>query len=188
MTVAAADARREAVVVAAGVGVFIALAVILTLMGQPAHNPSGPTAVWGDLEHSRHLLDWYTLSHIVHGFIFYLVLWLFFRDWPLENRALAALVLEAAWEVIENTPWVINRYRDVTVSGDYVGDTVINSLVDLLAMLVGFWIASRIPVWLTVALAVAAELAALVAVRDNLTLNVLMLLWPVEAIRVWQAG
>ncbi|HET7716151.1 MAG TPA: DUF2585 family protein [Bauldia sp.] len=179
---------RDARIVAAGIAIFVLQAAILWWMGQPAINPGGNIDVWGNLEHSRHVLDWYTPSHLVHGFIFYGALWLVARHWSIDQRGLAALAIEAAWEVIENTPWVIGRYRDVTVSGDYVGDTIINSVFDLWAMLVGFWLASRLPVWLTIALAVALELGALIAVRDNLALNILMLLWPIDAIRVWQAA
>ena len=126
-----------------------------------ASRQSTPTATSTSgaiLAHSRHILDWYTPSHIVHGFLFYGALWVVARGWTVDQRGIAALVIETAWEVIENTPWVINRYRDVTVSGDYVGDTVINSVFDLWAMLVGFWLASRLPIWLTVALAIALEL------------------------------
>lgn len=185
----AAGARRDTIIVVAGLAIFALQAAILSWMGQPALSPAGGAPVWGvGGETSRHLLDWYTPSHIVHGFIFYGVLWLFAPQWTIDQRGLAALAIEAAWEVIENTPWVIDRYRDVTVSRDYVGDTVINSVFDTWAMLVGFWLASRLPVWLTVALAIALEVGALIAVRDNLTLNILMLLWPVETIRVWQAG
>jgi hypothetical protein len=181
--------RRDTIIVVAGLAIFALQAAILAWMGQPATSPAGGAIVWGDGgETSRHLADWYTPSHVIHGFIFYGVLWLFARHWSIDQRGLVALAIEAVWEVIENTPWVIDRYRDVTVSRDYIGDTVINSVFDTWAMLVGFYLASKLPVWLTVALAIALELGALVAVRDNLTLNVLMLFWPIESIRVWQAG
>jgi len=181
--------RRDATIVVAGLAIFALQAGILLWMGQPAISPSGAIVIWGEGgETSRQLIDWYTPSHIVHGFLFYGALWIVARRWTIGQRGIVALVVEAAWEVVENTPWVIDRYRDVTVSGDYVGDTVINSVFDLWAMLVGFWLASRLPIWLTVALAIALELGALIAVRDNLTLNILMLLYPVEAIRLWQAG
>jgi Protein of unknown function (DUF2585) len=182
------DGNREAAVVVAGLGIFAAQALILTLMGQPATSPDGAIRLWGGDSYSLHVFDWYTASHIVHGFLFYGALWLVVPRWRPGRRALLALLIEAAWEVIENTPWVIDRYRDVTVSGDYVGDTVLNSVFDLWAMLVGFWFAARLPVWLSVAIVIALEVAALIVIRDNLTLNVLMLLYPVEAIRIWQAG
>ncbi len=188
MSTATPDWRRDAAIVVAGLAIFALQAAILGAMGQPAINPDGNIDVWGPLENSRHVFDWYTPSHIIHGFIFYGVLWLLLPRWSIDRRGLVALLIEAVWEVVENTPWVIDRYRDVTVSGNYIGDTVINSVFDLWAMLVGFWLASKLPVWLTVALAIALEIVALIAVRDNLTLNVLMLLYPVEAIKVWQGG
>ena len=182
-------ARRDATMVLAGLAILALQAGLLLWMGQPAVNPDGGGGIWGEgASTSRQLFDWYSGSHIVHGFLFYWLTWLVLRRWSVDGRGLVAMVIEATWEVVENTPWVIDRYRDVTVSGDYVGDTVINSVFDLWAMLVGFWLAAKLPVWLTVALAIALELGALIAIRDNLTLNVLMLLWPVDAIRVWQAG
>jgi hypothetical protein len=139
-------------------------------------------------ENSQHLSDWYSLSHIIHGLIFYLAAHWLFPRWSFGDRLALATFVEAFWEVIENTPWIIERYRAGTVSLDYFGDSVINSLSDVLMMMLGFWLAVRMPVSRSIALAVALELIALVAIRDNLTLNVLMLLWPVEAIRDWQAG
>ena len=103
-------------------------------------------------------------------------------------RALVALAVEAGWEILENTPWIIDRYRDVTVSGDYVGDTILNSMSDILAMLVGFFLAARLPVWMTVVIAIVMELVAAWVIRDNLTLNVIMLIYPLDGILAWQQG
>jgi hypothetical protein len=134
------------------------------------------------------LADWYSPSHIVHGLIFYGLLWLAFRRWPVERRLLLAVVIETAWEVVENTPLVIDRYREATVALGYTGDSVLNPISDIAMMALGFVIARRLPLWASVALALALELAALVVIRDNLTLNVIMLLAPNDAIRAWQAG
>jgi hypothetical protein len=110
------------------------------------------------------------------------------RRTPLGRRLVVATIIEAAWEVIENTDAIINRYREATISLDYYGDSVINSVMDILAMLVGFWLASRLPVWLSLVIVVALELIVGTLVRDNLTLNVIMLLYPLDAIRDWQAS
>ena len=137
---------------------------------------------------SQMLVDWYSLSHVVHGLIFYAALWLLARRWPVERRFLAALIVEAGWEVIENTQFVIDRYRETTAALGYNGDSVINSVSDILMMGIGFFAARRLPVWASIALAVALEVIPLFIIRDNLTLNVWMLLWPTDAVGAWQAG
>ena len=103
-------------------------------------------------------------------------------------RFVLAVVLEAAWEVLENTPMVINRYRAATISLDYFGDSVINSMSDIVAMMVGFWIAYRMPVLLTLAVVVGIEAGLAFYIRDNLTLNILMLIHPIDAVKRWQTG
>jgi hypothetical protein len=135
---------------------------------------------------SQMLSDWYSFSHIVHGLLFYAALWLVARRMPVQWRFLAALLVESAWELIENTPLVIDRYRETTAALGYTGDSVINSVSDILMMCVGFLIARRLPVWASVALLLVLELVPLFAIRDNLTLNVWMLLAPNHAIAAWQ--
>jgi hypothetical protein len=139
-------------------------------------------------ENSQHLSDWYSPSHVIHGFILYAMLWPFARKMVAGWRLAVATLVEATWEVVENTDAVINRYREATISLDYYGDSVINSTFDMLFMIGGFLLAARLPVWVTIAAAVVLELFVGWAIRDNLTLNVIMLLWPLEAIREWQAG
>jgi hypothetical protein len=134
------------------------------------------------------LADWYSFSHIVHGLLFYAALWLVARRWPVEWRFLAALVVEATWEIVENTPMVIDRYREATAALGYSGDSVINSVSDILMMAVGFLVARKLPVWASIGLLVVLELIPLYVIRDNLTLNVWMLLWPNQAIAAWQAA
>jgi hypothetical protein len=137
---------------------------------------------------SQMLIDWYSFSHIVHGLLFYFLLWLVARRAPIEWRFLAALIVEVAWELTENTPFVIDRYRTATAALGYSGDSVINSISDILMMCLGFLLARRLPVWASITLVVALELVPLLVIRDNLTLNVWMLLAPNDAVRIWQAG
>jgi hypothetical protein len=139
-------------------------------------------------ENSQHLSDWYTPSHVIHGIAFYALFWLIARRQPVPARFAMAVALEAAWEVIENTPLVINRYREATIALDYYGDSVLNSVADIVAMMAGFWLASAAPIAASLGLTIAMELLVGFMIRDNLTLNVIMLLYPVEAIKRWQGG
>ena len=173
-------------------GLAVLAAAILLWMGRPAICPCGEVKLWvGEVhgpDNSQHIADWYTPSHIIHGFLFYLVGWLFLRRNPPGDRLIGAILIEGAWERLENSRWVIDRYRDSTMALGYSGDSVVNSLSDMIWMIVGFGIARRLPVWATVALAVGFELLTLIVIRDNLTLNVLMLVAPVDSIANWQAA
>ena len=139
-------------------------------------------------ENSQHISDWYTPSHIIHGILFYAGLWLVARRVEWRWRLVVAVAIETGWELLENTDWVINRYREVTISLDYYGDSVINSVFDTLAMILGFLLARVAPVWLSVAVVVGFEVLTTALIRDGLALNVLMLLWPVQAVMDWQAA
>jgi Protein of unknown function (DUF2585) len=175
-------------------GIVGAAALALYLMGHPLICKCGYVKLWHfdvqSAENSQHLIDWYTPSHIIHGFLFYWLLWLAARWVPMSFglRLVLAVAIEAGWEVVENTDWVINHYREMTISLDYYGDSVINSVMDILLMVLGFYLAARWPVWLTVIVAVALELFVGATIRDNLSLNVLMFVWPLESVLEWQQG
>jgi hypothetical protein len=169
-----------------------AAALLLLAMGRPPICTCGMIELWvnqGDSpKTSQMLADWYSPSHVIHGFLFYAFLWLVARRQPVERHFLIALLAEIAWEILENTDWAINRYREATIAIGYTGDSILNTLSDIGMMALGFWLARKLPVWVTVIAAISLELAALIAVRDNLTLNVWMFLFPTEAVRNWQAG
>ena len=139
-------------------------------------------------ENSQHISDWYTPSHIIHGFIFFGILWLVARRLSFGWRLAIATAVEALWEIVENSDAVIERYRSVTISLDYYGDSVLNVVADIAAMIIGFFLASRLPVWATVALALLFEATTIWLIRDGLALNVLMLLYPLDGVAAWQAG
>ncbi len=172
--------------------VLAGTAAILWVMGRPPICTCGTIELWvnqGDSpKTSQMLADWYSPSHVIHGFLFSAALWLMARRWPVERRFLGALLAEVAWELLENTNWAIDRYREATIAIGYTGDSILNTLSDVAMMALGFWLARKLPIWVTAALAVALEAAALLAVRDNLTLNIWMFLFPTDAVRAWQAG
>lgn len=169
-----------------------AMAAILFAMGRLPICACGEIKLWHGVvvsaENSQHLSDWYTPSHVIHGFLFYWFSWLIFRTGSFGFRLVLATLVEVAWEILENTSWIIERYREATVALDYFGDSIINSTSDVATMMAGFWLASRLPVWVSVVLVIALEAVAMFAIRDGLTLNVVMLLWPLDSILEWQAA
>ena len=180
--------------VVTALAVFLLAGTILLAMGRIPICKCGYVKAWHGIvvssENSQHLSDWYTFSHIIHGFAFYLLFWAIGRrfGWPLGLRLVLAVVLESAWEIFENTPLIINRYRGQTIALDYYGDSVLNSLADIASMVAGFFLAARLPVAVIVTLTIAMELFVGYWIRDNLTLNIIQLLYPLESILRWQQG
>jgi hypothetical protein len=182
--------RRQWLCLAAAVAIVCAAGLVEYAMGRVPICRCGYVKFWHGVvnssENSQHLTDWYTFTHIIHGIGFYVLLWLVARRLPPEIRFVLAVLMEAAWEIVENTPFIINRYRAATISLDYYGDSIINSMSDIVAMMIGFWLATRAPIWTIVALVVVIEVVLAVVIRDNLTLNILMLIHPFEIIKRWQ--
>jgi Protein of unknown function (DUF2585) len=173
-------------------GVIALAALVERAMGRLWICACGRLKLWHgavDSENSQHLSDWYSFSHIIHGFLFYgLIHWITPRRWTFGSRLLLAIGIEACWEITENTSFMIERYRQGTVSLNYYGDSIANSVSDMLFCAVGFILARYLPVWATILLIVAMELGVGYAIRDNFTLNVIMLLHPFQIIRKWQMG
>jgi len=179
--------------------IIISVVAVLAVVGLTEHFmgrlPLGPDGKFGwwdgniySSENSQRVFDAYSLTHIIHGFIIYLVLWVFARRLPAKYRFIAAVILEGAWEILENSPIIINRYREGTISLGYTGDSILNSLSDIVMMSIGFLLAWRFKVWASVLTVIAIEIALLLWVKDNLTLNIIMLIHPIDAIKNWQSA
>ncbi|HEX2727091.1 MAG TPA: DUF2585 domain-containing protein [Beijerinckiaceae bacterium] len=190
-------ATRSPLTIALLTGAVVAAAALVLLwMGRLPICKCGYVKLWhgvvNSAENSQHLSDWYTFSHVIHGILFYAGLWLVSRmagrRMSLGLALLLATVLEAGWEIFENTEFVIDRYRQATIALDYHGDSIVNSVADIVAMIAGFLLAARLPVVASIAVVAALELGVGYRIRDNLTLNVIMLLWPLESIKTWQGG
>lgn len=172
------------------VGLVVVQVLVLLALGQPFICTCGTIKLWTGAvsgpENSQQLTDWYTYTHIVHGFGWYFLLWLIAPRMPIGMRFVLAVGLEAGWEIVENTPFIIDRYRQSALAQGYVGDSIVNSVVDTLAGIFGFILARLLPVWSTVALMVGMELFVGYMIHDNLTLNIIQLIHPSSAISHWQ--
>lgn len=183
--------KRNKVVILAAMIIVALAAGIEFWMGRSIFGPDGKFGWWdGNIwssENSQRFADAYSFSHIIHGIAFYALAWLLLRKLPLRYRFLVAILLEALWEILENSSIIINRYREVTISLGYFGDSILNSMSDILMMALGFILASRARVWVTVFVVIALEVICLFWIRDNLILNIIMLIFPIDAIKVWQS-
>lgn len=166
---------------------LLIVSYILFWMGRPYHSETSQIHLWiGDVfspEVSQHVFDWYSFTHIAHGLCFYAGLSFLFPSWSFGTRLLLSVGIEGSWELVENTDYVIEYYRQNTVSVDYAGDTIINSMMDIISMIAGFLWARFSPTWGSVSLFVALEVWLIYWIRDSFLLNIFMFVYPLEFIR-----
>lgn len=173
-------------------GILALTGATLLGMGRVPYCECGFVSLWTGTvngpENSQQLADWYTASHFIHGILFFGLLLLVFRKTSIGFRFMLATIIEAGWEILENSSIIIDRYREATLAVGYSGDSVINSISDILWMMLGFVFARYMPIWVSVAIVIVLELFVAYMIRDNLTLNIIMLIYPLDSILLWQGG
>lgn len=176
--------------IAVAIAIFVAAGITLAVMGRVIWCKEGDLWPWSwdiwTTHNSQHLVDPYAFTHVLHGILEFWLIGLVFYFLPLRWRFSIAILIESIWEVAENSPAIIERYRTVTLSLDYFGDSVANSLADIVACALGFWIAFKIGFVRSLLLFLATEAILIAWIRDSLLLNIVMLLYPIEAIKAWQ--
>ena len=172
--------------------IVLASIIALSIQGRVWWCEAGDAWPWSwqvnSRHNSQHLLDPYTFTHVLHGILEFWLIGLVFRKMPMAWRFVIAIFIESSWEVVENTSYIINRYREATISLDYFGDSIANSLADIVSCGIGFWIAYRVRLWWSAVIFFATEAILLILIRDSLLLNLLMLVWPLDAVKTWQGG
>ena len=175
-----------------GTTLIIIVTIFLWAQGRVWWCQAGDLVPWAwDIwspHNSQHLIDPYSFTHILHGVLEFWLLGLIFRKVPVVWRLLIAVMIEGSWEIAENSTYVINRYREATISLDYFGDSIINSISDILCCATGFVIAYKLKFWKSLVLFVATEIILIFWIHDSLIINIIMLIYPVEAIKQWQMG
>ncbi|MBX7054607.1 MAG: DUF2585 family protein [Pyrinomonadaceae bacterium] len=187
-----ADIKGDGYVTAAYLLIVLAAIVILQMQGRVWWCQAGDITPWSwniwSTHNSQHIVDPYSFTHVLHGVLEFWLIGLVFRRMPLAWRLALAVFIESAWEVAENSAAVIERYRSATISLDYFGDSIINSVADIACCSLGFVIAYKLRFWRSLALFVVTEILLIIFIKDSLIINIIMLLFPVEAIKTWQLG
>ena len=172
--------------------ITVVTVISLSFMGRVWWCNDGDLTPWSwniwSTHNSQHLIDPYSFTHVLHGVLEFWLIGLVFYKLPLAWRCVIAIFIESTWEVVENTNRVIEHYRTATMSLDYYGDSILNSLADIVSCGLGFWIAYKLRFWWSLALFLATELALVLTIRDSLLINILMLLYPIDAIKQWQVA
>ena len=137
---------------------------------------------------SQHFIDPYSFTHVLHGILFFWIISLIFKKMPFAWQFVLSVLIEAGWEVLENSTFIIERYRAATISLDYFGDSIINSFSDVLCCGLGCWIAYKLKFWRSLAFFLITEILLIIFIRDSLLINILMLVYPLDVIKNWQNG